>query len=181
MAKKVKNMLKNNVVLCVLILVAIGITSIVFAADVVVKQGAVTATKVDSLDAPTDANDAARKKYVDDATDTKNFGAYTTQDDESNNMLKAHAYLANQDGFVTAHTESNTGVKYLMGYIGTTSDPAGAGDLIAYNEMTTTGHHVFVMFPVASGKYFELTTNSTNAIYIRWHAIGTLVKPTDQD
>jgi len=39
MAKKVKNMLKNNVVLCVLVLAAIGLISTVFAADVKVKSG----------------------------------------------------------------------------------------------------------------------------------------------
>jgi len=66
MAKKVKRMLKNNMVLCVLVLAAIGLTSIAFAADVIIKGGAVTATKVDSLAASTDANDAARKQYVDD-------------------------------------------------------------------------------------------------------------------
>lgn len=39
MAKKVKNMLKNNMVLCVLVLAAIGLASVVFAGDVVVKEG----------------------------------------------------------------------------------------------------------------------------------------------
>jgi hypothetical protein len=41
MAKKIKNMLKNNVVLCVLIVVVISVTSIVFAADVKIQGGKV--------------------------------------------------------------------------------------------------------------------------------------------
>ncbi|KKK65081.1 hypothetical protein LCGC14_2977750, partial [marine sediment metagenome] len=42
MAKKVKNMLKNNMVLCVLVLAVIGLISIAFAADVKVKKGVIT-------------------------------------------------------------------------------------------------------------------------------------------
>ncbi len=42
MAKKIKNMLKNNMILCVLILAAIGLTTVVFAADVKIKEGTIT-------------------------------------------------------------------------------------------------------------------------------------------
>ncbi|HDY88246.1 MAG TPA: hypothetical protein ENH82_09060 [bacterium] len=45
MAEKVKDMLRSNVGLCVLVLIAIGVTSIVFAADVKVKAGKVKAPK----------------------------------------------------------------------------------------------------------------------------------------
>lgn len=41
MSKKVKNLLRNNVVLCVLVLVVIGVASICFAADVKVQAGKV--------------------------------------------------------------------------------------------------------------------------------------------
>lgn len=122
------------------------------------------------------------KAYVDTQdTSVTAFGAYSRQDDDSANMVKAHAYLTNQDGTITAYVESNSGVKVLNGYIDGTSDPAGAGELIASNEMTITGHMVYISMPVASGQYFEITTTSSNEPVIYWHPVGTLVKCTDQD
>ncbi len=115
------------------------------------------------------------------AAQVTTFGANTNQDDEPTAMLKAHAYLANQDGFVTAFAEAEAGNRTVSGYVGATNDPAGAGDLVAQSNSKTTGEIDFISFPVASGKYFEIVANTTNAATIFWHPVGVLVKPTDQD
>ena len=108
------------------------------------------------------------------------FGAFSNQDDDGNAMLKAHAYLANQDGFVTASVNLTNGAT-VYGHIGATDDPAGAGTEIARESNTADTGYRYVTFPVAKGKYFELTTTSANAITIYWHPVGVLVKPTDQE
>lgn len=41
MAKKIKNMLRSKLAVCVMVLVAVGLVSVVFAADVKVKSGTV--------------------------------------------------------------------------------------------------------------------------------------------
>ena len=122
------------------------------------------------------------KAYVDSQVSVA-FGAYTNQDDETNVMLKAHAYLANQDGTVTANVIENNALDILRGYQGGTNNPAGAGDLIAGQHGSGGGsaYPISISFPVASGKYFEVTFVGAAAPSIYWHPIGTLVKPTDQD
>ena len=122
----------------------------------------------------------ANKKYVDDQLDTKDFGEYTKEDDDSNAMVKAHAYLANQDGVVTAFfTSGSAKGNALSGFVGATTDPAGAGDMVARNHAGDTDHAAFISFRVPSGKYFECT--GTGTVEIWWSPTGTLVKCTDQD
>jgi len=132
-----------------------------------------------------DSTQIATTEYVDagvaaEAT-LRSFGANTREDDDTNNMVKAHAYLANQDGFVTAFDTQVAGSEALNGYVGATDDPAGAGDLIATWENGSTSNIGTITFPVASGKYFEITWQGTGEPTIYWHPIGTLVKPTDQE
>lgn len=103
----------------------------------------------------------------------------TTQDSEGNAMLKAHAYLAQSDGEVSAYVRSTGGSQFLNGYIGSTSDPAGAGDLIHPDSIDPTDMQGGVSFLVDQGKYFELTTDSANAVTIRWRSFGPLKKPVD--
>ena len=144
------------------------------ATDGKVKDGAVFSTDT----APTVDAGVANKKYVDDSIA---YGVYTRQDDDSNNMVKAHAYLTNQSGIVTAVMNAGSTGHAIRGYIGSTTDPAGAGDLVASQHAAGSGYTSSITFPVASGKYFEITDSSASEPVIYWHPLGTLVKPTDQD
>ncbi len=137
---------------------------------------------LDEDDLVSDAADkVASQQSIKAYVDAKDFGVFTNQDDESQTIVKAQAYLANQDGFVTASVDSSSGVQALTGFVGATNDPAGAGTPVIACEATITGHRVSITFPVQSGKYFEVTTPSSNTVAIFWHPVGTLVKPTDQD
>ena len=153
------------------------ITSPKFHADALVTE----AEGLDSSDNDTSfPTTAAVKDYVDTEVTGRAFGEYSRQDSDSANMIKDHAYLANQDGHVTA-TALSTGVQSLVGYIGSTNDPAGAGDEIQNNTFHTSGVKMSIYFPVASGKYFEITHSGSNEPTIYWHPVGTLSKPTDQE
>ena len=119
------------------------------------------------------------KKYTDDHAV---FGAYTREDDDTANMVQDHAYLANQDGNVTAYAITGTANgDTLRAFIGASSDPAGAGDLIQAQSAAGTSFGVAVSMPVANGKYFEITLTGSATAIIRWHPVGTLIKPTDQN
>jgi len=108
------------------------------------------------------------------------LGVYTNQDDDNNAMLKAHAYRANQDGYVTARMTGVQATDKICGYIGDTNDPVGAGDFIVGNHTySAVSDPVSISFPVAKNKYFEITDESTQLTIIFWHPIGTLIKPTD--
>lgn len=107
------------------------------------------------------------------------FGESTNLDSDGNPMAKAHAYLAMQDGFVVAWSSSAAATQ-LSGYVGTTTDPAGAGTLVSYTYNATTGQGN-IFFPVKSGKYFEITVNSTQSVTIRWFPIGTLSAPVNNN
>jgi len=127
----------------------------------------------------------ANKKYVDDqiaaiiASDVT-MSAYTNEDSESNAMLKSHAYLAATGGSVSVYV-ANQNSKILRGYVGSTDDPAGAGDLIQISEDAEGSQYTCFSFLVAEGEYFEVTYDGTNTPVIRWKSFGTLSKPVDQD
>ena len=132
--------------------------------------------------APTADAQLANKKYVDDLIASEvTMSAYTSEDSEGNSMLKSHAYLAATDGFVVASVDSNGSGTNLKGYVGTTNDPAGAGDLVGYNSYAGSAHGESICFPVAEGEYFEITTTATGTPSILWKSMGTLSKPVDQD
>ena len=126
------------------------------------------------------ASQQSIKAYI--ATQVLEFGDSTVQDDDSATMLKAHAYLANQDGFVVVqHTID--GAMDVIGYIDTDTNPASGGTVAGRLKTVTyvSPNDVHTMtFPVASGKYFEITSANGTQV-IRWYPIGTLVKCTDQD
>ena len=107
------------------------------------------------------------------------LGVYAADDDDTAAMVDGHAYLANQDGFVTAIQTGGSAGDTIKGYIDTDSDPASGGDLIAEQPIShTTGTSIH--FAVPSGKYFEIVV-STGAATIWWQPVGTLVKCTDQE
>jgi hypothetical protein len=106
------------------------------------------------------------------------FSAYTDEDSNTDTMLKAHAYLAATSGFVTAYSALGAG-RNLKGYVGATNDPAGAGDLVQSIVSQEDTNTVSISFPVAAGKYFEITGDGTPVI--RWVSVGALSKPVDQD
>ena len=127
------------------------------------------------------ANGLEGRSYSEVKTDLSlGMGGFTNEDDDSNAMVKSHAYLANQDGFVTLWSTANSAGNGIRGYIGDTDDPAGAGTIVAQAISPADNFSVFLSFPVQSGKYFE--TNGGTATTIIWHSMGgTLAKPTDQD
>ena len=97
-----------------------------------------------------------------------------TVDSESNNLVKAHAYKAQTAGFVDARVGGSVN---LLGYVGVTDDPVGAGTMLAY--VVTTSNETIHFF-VASGKYFEIT--SSGAPTIAWTPlIAGGDAPIDQD
>ncbi len=105
--------------------------------------------------------------------------AGTTLDSESNAMLKDHAYRAQNHGRVDAKVIASGGNKDIFGYKGPTSDPAGAGVLIQSDTITEISKRACIGFLVAKGQYFEVKTDSTNAITIIWSSFGPLQAPID--
>jgi len=108
------------------------------------------------------------------------FGAYTDEDDDSQTLAAAHAYLANQDGFVLAVWTATGAGNAVNAYIDTDNNPAAGGDLVQKVNSYGNGYEYSISFPVAKGKYWEITHNGTSVV-IRWFPIGVLVKCTDQD
>ena len=108
---------------------------------------------------------------------------YTNQDSDGNAMLKAHAYQAVNDGFVAAYSTNSGAYKILAVYVGSTSDPAGAGDLIFNATSSSSGANNLVGasgVPVGKGEFFEVTYTGVDAFVIRWKSLGlTLKKPID--
>lgn len=128
--------------------------------------------------APTTDAMIANKKYVDDHVA---LSAYTREDSEGNNMLKSHAYKATTDGFVSSYAQL-TGTDYqLVVYIGITTDPAGAGDIIQrVSRPNVTGNmYMSVSAWVAKDEYFEIVCDVTPVI--RWKSKGTLSKSVDNN
>ena len=128
----------------------------------------------------------ANKKYVDDQiaayiASEVTLSAYATTDSDNAAMVEDHAYLATSDGFVYAVGQGND-AQDMQGYIDGTSNPAGAGELVAATNARSTNDFISVNFAVASGEYFEITSNlSVAAATIYWRSMGTLSKPVDQD
>lgn len=129
--------------------------------------------------APTTDAMIANKKFVDDMT---KGAAPTANDSDATAMLKAHAYLAQTSGFVNAfHTANSSG--QLNGYVGATTDPAGAGTLVD-NQIINAGGSAYphVHFFVPNGMYFEITTAAAAALSIVWTPMKSGgAAPIDQD
>jgi hypothetical protein len=119
------------------------------------------------------------KAYV-DANDV--YGDTASENDsESNAMVKGQAYLAQTSGFVTAW--STVTISTLVGWVGATDDPAGAGVRVAQSQPQTIAAEgdPFVSFFVPNGKYFELTCG-TGTVTIVWTPFVTGGgAPIDQD
>lgn len=122
------------------------------------------------------------KAYIDNliASDLT-LSAYTSEDSDSTTMIKAHAYLAATAGQVTAFDTVGNG-ETLSAYVGTTTDPAGAGDQIGKSTHGEAANIAFtITFLVAEGEYFEITFDGSGEPTIFWKSFGTLSKPADQD
>ncbi len=144
------------------------------ADDGKIKDGAVFSTSA----APTADASVSNKKYVDDNTDF-GFSAYTTQDSESNTLLKAHAYKAQTDGMVIVFDTLLSGEDF-KGFVGATNDPAGAGTQVMISGDGASATYTGTFF-VQKDAFFEVTTDQSGNPSIRWMSIGTLSKPIDQD
>ncbi len=146
----------------------------------VLKAGAELSTSGD----PTEAAGIACKEYVDGAiaAATTSLSAYTTKDSDNADMLPAHAYEAQTDGFVAVTAEEMDAGEILYGYVGATDDPAGAGDLIQRHEPAGTNRERSIFFAVPSGAFFEIVTDTASTVVIRWISLATaLSEPVDQD
>lgn len=138
----------------------------------------ITVGAVLSAETAPDSNAAiANKKYVDDQV---NLSAYTNLDSENNAMVIAHAYKAATAGFVYAHSQDGAVGNVLIGYVGTTDDPAGAGTLIQPIHRSSLNYDICVSIAVAKNEYFEITSSASDVV-ILWKSHGTLSKPVDQD
>lgn len=126
------------------------------------------------------ASQQSIKAYIDAQIAALAFGAISNTDDDNNAMLKAHAYLANQDGFVTA-VMSSSGANSISGYVHSSNDPAESGVLVQRNSCTIAGIQASVSFRVQKGQYFEITDGSSYNPGIYWFPVGTLIRCTDQD
>ncbi len=137
------------------------------------------ATEALQTDATAPSADAAlaNKKYVDDKVPVGD--SPTVNDSQSNPMLKAHAYLTQTSGFVTAFKD-DTG-NTISGYVGATNDPVGAGLLIASSQHTASPGNPFVSFFVGDGKYFEINTAATGPVITWTPLVGSGGAPIDQD
>ena len=113
-------------------------------------------------------------------------GKTTLLDDEDNAMLKAHAYLCNQDGKVEVLiTQGASAGQAVICYDDSDSNPAAGGDIRehwstgAYGE---GGYKQTLSFIMAKGRYFEILTTADVAhptLVIRWAPFGTLIQCTD--
>lgn len=124
----------------------------------------------------------ANKKYVDDTTAFADYDATNPKNDsEGNEMLKAHAYLAATDGFVSVQAVLGA-AQLLSGFVDDTSNPAGAGIKVQESESDAAGQSRSIFLVVAAGEHFEITSGANDAsINIYWKSIGTESKPEDQD
>ena len=113
------------------------------------------------------------KKYADDADAMQ---AFTSTDSVSATLVTSHTYLTQADGFVSAFQSANA-EKTISAYIGDTTDPQGAGTLVARHKSDSTNDGGGVFFPVSSGRYFELSGSN---LTILWWGIGSADKPVDQ-
>ncbi len=130
-----------------------------------------------SNDATAAASQQSIKAYIDTNLD---FSDIDPNDSEPTAMLKAQAYLAATDGFVVASLQgTSTAAEDLKGYIGSTTDPAGAGDLIAMDSPGVNNDAACIAFSVAAGEYFEITATGVPTIY--WRSRGAYSAPVDQD
>jgi len=95
--------------------------------------------------------------------DITDGGSPTLLDSEANAMLKVHAYKAQGSGFVTAFSLNDQAA--LIGYVGATSDPAGAGTKVAQTTVQgNVANDAFISFFVGKNKYFEVTATGTPTI-----------------
>jgi hypothetical protein len=103
----------------------------------------------------------------------------TTDDSTDDTLAKSHAYLTQTSGFVTAYCVGGA-TDDLIGYVDTDTDPADGGTVIAHSAVNGGGDKAFIMFFVANGKYFEITSdNSTTIIWTPLVSGGAA--PVDQD
>ena len=110
----------------------------------------------------------------------RKLSAYTNQDSDGNAMLKAHAYLATSDGKVSAYSGTFSAQGLISLFVGLTSNPAGAGDIIEKQSGSEIAQWQSVSCQVSKGEYFEITASGTaGTTTIRWKSIGRLKKPID--
>lgn len=139
---------------------------------------------IDSNDSDTKiATCAAVKDDVDSAVSAAiaayvTLSAHTNKDSEDNILVKNHAYKAATNGVVQIRAEGATAAT-LNGYVGGTSDPAGAGTQYVHGVIQSANDALNGTMVVAKDQYFEVTGTCT--MYIYWRSFGTLSKPVDQD
>lgn len=104
----------------------------------------------------------------------------TANDSEGNAMLKAHAYLTQTSGFVTAYDVALNDTT-LYGYVGITTDPESDGTVVQRDktEANYSGRNIFFFVP--NGKYFEIT-EAAGTPTIEWTPLSESgAAPIDQD
>lgn len=148
------------------------------ASDGKIADGAEQSTSA----APAADAELANKKYIDDRiAATTTWSVWSNQDDTPTAMAKDHAYLANANGFVRAHSAELDTADYLRGYTHNASDTVESGILVDSTAAVIIDQLGAIGFAVKSGEYFEITSDGPGTVTILWLSIGTAVAPTDQD
>jgi len=104
----------------------------------------------------------------------------TNLDSDANTMLKSHAYLTQTAGTLTARPASDTSSACLI-YVDDTDDPAGAGDLVARQEMPGGGATNTCTAFIGSGVYFEVIQGTVAATIWWTPLVNGGGAPIDQD
>lgn len=154
MAKKVKNMLKNNMVLCVLVLAVIGLASVVFAADFKIKEGKVKEGVV--------------------------FGSWIATDSNSNTLAKDAIYKASTDGFVVARCYISGGYTAQINAYTDSSSLPNIRRLAITSEEDNNTSHVCITLPVKKDDYWRLTMGTPTDYAIYWIPLGDGSAPVKQ-
>ncbi|HDY88247.1 MAG TPA: hypothetical protein ENH82_09065 [bacterium] len=156
MAEKVKDMLKSNIGLCVLVLIAIGVTSIVFAADFKVKEGALEEGVV--------------------------FGEWITADSNSDTFAKYGIYQATSDGFVVAWVMTDQGASGIELLSDSNSAPETIiAETYSSGPESSSPSRASITVPIKKGDYWRIQISSGEYNYaIFWLPLGKGGAPVKQ-
>ena len=106
------------------------------------------------------------------------LSAMSNKDSDGNDMLIDHAYKAKSAGFLQAFFTTSSANNSVVGYIGLTDNPVGAGTMFGKDTAGTDDDSAFISSLVAKGEYFEITSE-VGSTKILWRSYGNLKKPVD--
>lgn len=154
--------------------------------QVVIGHTATEPAKLATTDPPLEDADIANKKYVDDeVAASAPFGSLTTDDSESNALLKSHSYQVQQDGMAHAYVVDVVLATLMKGYVSTSAGPAGSESNVIQqmqnNSSQGNNGDICISFTVAKDSYFEISC-SAGTPTIKWQPMqSTGTDPVDNN